>query len=150
MKKKNHSLLQHFSHNPRAELLRVAACSVPWKVAWCARELVYFSDGLGWPSERYYLSLQTLSLSALLSTESWDVLFCSCYSGLKTLAKWLCLFLNAGCCLGLYMFPHLKHLFFFFLWHFLAVYSTASLPDSSLGCDLLLPSFLSCWSVCRE
>lgn len=38
----------------------------------------------------------------------------------------------------------------FFLWHFLAVYSAASLPNFSLCCNLLLPSFLSCWSACRE
>ena len=38
----------------------------------------------------------------------------------------------------------------FFLWHFVVVYSTASLPNSSLCCDLLLPISFSCWSVCQE
>lgn len=38
----------------------------------------------------------------------------------------------------------------FLLWHFCAVYSKASLPNSTLCCDLLPLSFLSCWSACPE
>lgn len=113
----------------------VAVCSVPWKKAHQERTSLFF-----WLSVLARWKVlpvpATSSLSALLISESWDVLLCSCYSGLKTLAKWLVLFINAGCCLGLYMFPLLKHLFFFDIFVLFILKPLFQTPHFAVTCCL--------------